>query len=271
MSCSHYEERVEKVELPQLKVNGVAIGEDLLARELQYHPADSYALALEAACRALIVRQLLLQRADALGIEARCEDGDAGGSAHPPIAGGRGAGPGSRRRRLPDLVRGQSGTPARPLAPAIAPCAAGLRAGRPGGPRDGAQAGRGAARRIARASRALRRPGPAFFRLPVEGVGWRPRLDRAGADRPRIREAPAAPRARAARASAGKPLWPACGGTAGARRRRAARLRRGPRTDRRAPASAGVAASGGTVHRRAGGRRLYRGLRLRGCGWALVQ
>ena len=29
MSCSHYEERVEKVELPQLKVNGVAIGEDL--------------------------------------------------------------------------------------------------------------------------------------------------------------------------------------------------------------------------------------------------
>lgn len=69
MSCSHYEERVEKVELPQLKVNGMAIGEDLLARELQYHPADSYALALEAACRALIVRQLLLQRADALGIE----------------------------------------------------------------------------------------------------------------------------------------------------------------------------------------------------------
>lgn len=54
MSCSHYEERVEKVELPQLKVNGMAIGEDLLARELQYHPADSYALALEAACRALI-------------------------------------------------------------------------------------------------------------------------------------------------------------------------------------------------------------------------
>ena len=44
---------------------------------------------------------------------------DAGGSAHPPIAGGRGAGPGSRRRRLPDLVRGQSGTPARPLAPAL--------------------------------------------------------------------------------------------------------------------------------------------------------
>ena len=74
MSCSHYEERVEKVELPQLKVNGVAIGEDLLARELQYHPADSYALALEAACRALIVRQLLLQRADALGIEARSEE-----------------------------------------------------------------------------------------------------------------------------------------------------------------------------------------------------
>ncbi|MCR1761219.1 peptidylprolyl isomerase, partial [Pseudomonas aeruginosa] len=76
MSCSHYEERVEKVELPQLKVNGMAIGEDLLARELQYHPADDQRTAGGLQRQRIAVRQLLLQRADALGIEARCEDGE---------------------------------------------------------------------------------------------------------------------------------------------------------------------------------------------------
>ncbi|MCY1405802.1 putative peptidyl-prolyl cis-trans isomerase Cbf2 precursor [compost metagenome] len=76
MSCSHYSERVEKVELPHLKVNGVEIAEDVLARELQYHPAASHDAALAAACRALIVRQLLLQRAEALGLVALCEEGE---------------------------------------------------------------------------------------------------------------------------------------------------------------------------------------------------
>lgn len=77
MSCSHYENRVEHVELPKLAVNGIAIDADELARELQYHPATSHAEALHAACRALVVRQLLLQRADALGISAEAEEGEA--------------------------------------------------------------------------------------------------------------------------------------------------------------------------------------------------
>lgn len=271
MSCSHYEERVEKVELPQLKVNGVAIGEPAGPRTAIPPGGQLRAGAggrLPCADRPPVA-PATGRRAGHRGPLRRRRD--AGGSAHPPIAGGRGAGPGSRRRRLPDLVRGQSGTPARPLAPAIAPCAAGLRAGRPGRPRDGAQAGRGAARRVARASRALRRPGPAFLRLSVEGGGRRPRLDRAGADRPRIREAPAAPRARAAGASAGKPLWPACGGTAGARGRRAARLRRGPRANRRAPASASVAAGRGQYIGVLAGDACIEGFAFEGADGALVQ
>lgn len=76
MSCSHYEHRVEHVDLPKLAVNGIAIAEDELARELQYHPAASHDEALHAACRALVVRQLLLQRAEALAITAKAEEGE---------------------------------------------------------------------------------------------------------------------------------------------------------------------------------------------------
>ncbi|MDN6857658.1 peptidylprolyl isomerase [Pseudomonas sp. CAN2814] len=77
MSCSHYEAKVDHVDLPKIEVNGVAIAEDELARELQYHPAASHAEALYSACRALVVRQLLVQRADALGLEAEAEEGEA--------------------------------------------------------------------------------------------------------------------------------------------------------------------------------------------------
>ncbi|WP_343577573.1 peptidylprolyl isomerase [Pseudomonas sp.] len=77
MSCSHYEAKVEHVDLPAISVNGVAIDEGELARELQYHPAASHGEALYSACRALVVRQLLLQRADALDLAAVAEEGEA--------------------------------------------------------------------------------------------------------------------------------------------------------------------------------------------------
>ena len=77
MSCSQYEAKVEHVDLPKIQVNGVAITEDELARELQYHPATSHAQALYAACRALVVRQLLLQRAAELGVVGEAEEGEA--------------------------------------------------------------------------------------------------------------------------------------------------------------------------------------------------
>lgn len=49
-------------------VNGTQITEEEIAREVQYHPAASLAAAMHDASVALVVRALLLQEADALGI-----------------------------------------------------------------------------------------------------------------------------------------------------------------------------------------------------------
>ena len=48
---------------PVIRVNGVAISADAVQREAQNHPADDPKDALEAAARALVVRELLLQEA----------------------------------------------------------------------------------------------------------------------------------------------------------------------------------------------------------------
>jgi peptidyl-prolyl cis-trans isomerase C len=50
-------------------VNGVEISDHAINSELQYHPAGSVEAAREAAARALVVRELLLQAAGRLGIE----------------------------------------------------------------------------------------------------------------------------------------------------------------------------------------------------------
>lgn len=49
-------------------VNGVEITERAIKAEIQYHPAASFEQAREAAARALVVRELLLQAAEHLGI-----------------------------------------------------------------------------------------------------------------------------------------------------------------------------------------------------------
>lgn len=56
---------------PAVSVNGVIIDRAAIAREAQYHPAAKPSEAWRAAARALVVRELLLQRARQLGIEAR--------------------------------------------------------------------------------------------------------------------------------------------------------------------------------------------------------
>ncbi|WP_287995635.1 peptidylprolyl isomerase [Acidiphilium sp.] len=58
-------------------VNDVAIPHATIAREVQNHQAESPAIAWEEATRALVIRELLLQRAHALDIAAdpRTEDG----------------------------------------------------------------------------------------------------------------------------------------------------------------------------------------------------
>lgn len=67
MSCTLHEA------LPEPKVvsvNGTVIPRDAIAQEVQYHPAPKPILAWQAAARALVVRELLLQEARRLGCVA---------------------------------------------------------------------------------------------------------------------------------------------------------------------------------------------------------
>ena len=52
-----------------ISVNGVAFDEEAVARELQYHPAPDREEAARQAATALVVRELLVQRAREIGIE----------------------------------------------------------------------------------------------------------------------------------------------------------------------------------------------------------
>ena len=53
-----------------VSVNGTVIPREEIAREVQNHPAEKPILAWQAAARALVVRELLLQESRRLGIEA---------------------------------------------------------------------------------------------------------------------------------------------------------------------------------------------------------
>ncbi|MGL5116357.1 MAG: peptidylprolyl isomerase, partial [Beijerinckiaceae bacterium] len=53
-----------------VSVNSVSIARDAIARETQNHPAAKPIDAWQAAARALVIRELLLQEAARLGISA---------------------------------------------------------------------------------------------------------------------------------------------------------------------------------------------------------
>jgi peptidyl-prolyl cis-trans isomerase C len=53
-----------------VSVNGTVIPREVIAREVQNYPADKPILAWQAAARALVVRELLLQEAQRLGVAA---------------------------------------------------------------------------------------------------------------------------------------------------------------------------------------------------------
>jgi peptidyl-prolyl cis-trans isomerase C len=77
MSCSVH------VQFPAGKpvtvsVNGVAIARDDIQREMQHHPASKPIAAWQQAARALVVRELLLQRAKLLGLTPEPIGDDAG-------------------------------------------------------------------------------------------------------------------------------------------------------------------------------------------------
>lgn len=57
-----------------ISVNGTSISGDAIAREMQHHPAPSRDDAERQAATALVVRELLLQRAVALGITGQDEE-----------------------------------------------------------------------------------------------------------------------------------------------------------------------------------------------------
>jgi peptidyl-prolyl cis-trans isomerase C len=52
-----------------VSVNGIVVPRDAIARETQHHPADKPILAWQAAARALVIRELLLQEARRLGVK----------------------------------------------------------------------------------------------------------------------------------------------------------------------------------------------------------
>jgi peptidyl-prolyl cis-trans isomerase C len=62
----------------EVRVNGVEIEPEAIAQEIQHHPAPDAETAWIEAARALAVRELLLQEARRLGIEAEPESDEAG-------------------------------------------------------------------------------------------------------------------------------------------------------------------------------------------------
>lgn len=62
----------------EVRVNGVEIPPEAIAQEIQHHPAPDAETAWAEAARALAVRELLLQEARRLGVEAEPEHDEAG-------------------------------------------------------------------------------------------------------------------------------------------------------------------------------------------------
>jgi peptidyl-prolyl cis-trans isomerase C len=67
MSCSVHAQ-IPAGQPVAVSVNGVSIGRDAIVREMQHHPAEKPLAAWQQAARALVIRELLLQRARQLGV-----------------------------------------------------------------------------------------------------------------------------------------------------------------------------------------------------------
>ncbi len=61
---------------PRIRVNGVSIQPDAMAQELQYHPADEQSEAMFLAVQALVIRELLEQRCQTLGLQVEAGAGE---------------------------------------------------------------------------------------------------------------------------------------------------------------------------------------------------
>jgi len=77
-ACGAPPARLPAPSFPDVRVDGVEIEPEAIARELQHHPAADPVEAWAAAARALVVRELLLRRARQLGVTVEPElDDDA--------------------------------------------------------------------------------------------------------------------------------------------------------------------------------------------------
>ena len=69
MHCSSSHQSGQKPPaIAAIKVNGEIISEQAIAKEVEYHPSDSVAQAIQSASKALVIRELLLQKAKSTGI-----------------------------------------------------------------------------------------------------------------------------------------------------------------------------------------------------------
>lgn len=78
MSCTSANPPIEiendPIEIDEISINGTLISPEDIAREVQYHPANSPEEGINLATEALIIRTLLLQQAKKLGITVNNSD-----------------------------------------------------------------------------------------------------------------------------------------------------------------------------------------------------
>lgn len=70
--------RMQPPSFSEVRVNGVEISPEAIAREIQHHPAGDPRTAWTEAARALAIRELLLQEVERLGIEAAPQPDEVG-------------------------------------------------------------------------------------------------------------------------------------------------------------------------------------------------
>jgi len=69
MQCSSSHQSGEKsVGIAAIKVNGEIISEQTIAKEVEHHPSGSVSEAIQSASKALVIRELLFQKARSTGI-----------------------------------------------------------------------------------------------------------------------------------------------------------------------------------------------------------
>lgn len=72
MHCSNsHQSGQEPVTIAAIKVNGEIISEQTIAKEVEHHPSGSVAEAIQSASKALVIRELLLQKAKSAGLSTQ--------------------------------------------------------------------------------------------------------------------------------------------------------------------------------------------------------